>query len=253
MSYLTFLLVWIVPVIVVLALLKRAPLAGVGTARARWALPLVCAIAFVYTTPWDNYLVWRGVWGYGNARVMGTIGYVPVEEYLFFLLQPIMTGLLLYRVLERWPQSAPLPSSSASKIRYAGVAITGLSSLWGVYLLVAAPENATYLGLILAWAVPVVMGMWLYAGPHLWAWRRPVAAVLAASTLYLWVADRYAIQNGIWHIAPGTRLGIDPFGLPIEEATFFFVTNVLCVFGTMLFLHGDRIRPFWRAAPAHAR
>jgi len=33
--------------------------------------------------------------------VVGTIGYVPVEEYLFFLLQPILTGFWLYWLLSR--------------------------------------------------------------------------------------------------------------------------------------------------------
>jgi len=36
-----------------------------------------------------------------HGRVVGTIGYVPVEEYLFFLLQPILTGLWLYWLLPR--------------------------------------------------------------------------------------------------------------------------------------------------------
>ena len=228
MSYLTFLLVWIVPVIVGLLLLRRSPVAGVGGARARWALLLTCGIAFVWTTPWDNYLVWRGVWGYGTSRIIGTVGYVPIEEYAFFLLQPILTGLLLYRLLERLPAPTALPRND-SVIRYVGIAITGFISLYGTYLLARPSLDGTYMGLILAWAMPVVGGMWLYGGPHFWAWRRPLLLALVPATLYLWTADRFAISRGIWDIDNRLSFNLDPLGLPIEEAVFFLVTNVLAL------------------------
>ena len=51
-------------------------------------------IALIYTTPWDNYLVASGVWFYDPRLVLNrTIGYVPVEEYAFFILQTFLTGL----------------------------------------------------------------------------------------------------------------------------------------------------------------
>jgi lycopene cyclase domain-containing protein len=47
---------------------------------------ILATVAFVWTTPWDNYLVKSGVWGYGNNdRVLYVIGFVPVEEYCFFI------------------------------------------------------------------------------------------------------------------------------------------------------------------------
>ncbi len=53
----------------------------------------LAVIAVVYTTPWDNYLVATGVWYYDPRLVLNrTIGYVPVEEYLFFILQTFLTG-----------------------------------------------------------------------------------------------------------------------------------------------------------------
>ena len=51
-------------------------------------------IAVVYTTPWDNYLVATGVWYYDHRLVLNwTLGYVPIEEYTFFVLQTFLTGL----------------------------------------------------------------------------------------------------------------------------------------------------------------
>jgi lycopene cyclase domain-containing protein len=64
-----------------------------------WRIDLVllvglAVIAVVYTTPWDNYLVATGVWYYDPRLVLNlTIGYVPVEEYAFFILQAFLTGL----------------------------------------------------------------------------------------------------------------------------------------------------------------
>jgi lycopene beta-cyclase len=80
--------------------------------------PLILVVAFVYTTPWDNYLVWKGVWGYPPERVLARIGYVPVEEYMFFLLQPGIAGMLFYRLLARMPSAAPL--GSAWRVRILG-------------------------------------------------------------------------------------------------------------------------------------
>lgn len=59
-------------------------------------------IALIYTTPWDNYLVASGVWFYDPARVWNIIlGWVPLEEYIFFILQTILTGLIVAGLL-RW-------------------------------------------------------------------------------------------------------------------------------------------------------
>ncbi len=245
MTYLVFLLVFIVPPVLVLALTQPRPLAGLGGARARYALPLVCMIAFAYTTPWDNYLVYAQVWGYGADRVVGTVGYVPVEEYLFFLLQPLLAGLVLYRFLARGPGPVEATTMYRSFQSFFWLAITGI----GAGLLLAGPPQARYLGLILAWAAPVLFGMQRFAGPFFRRYRRPMRLAVALPTLYLWIADRLAIGLGIWDISDRYSLGFDPLGLPVEEAVFFLLTNLLVVNGTMLFLFGDRIARARAATP----
>src|SRR5690606_27373918 len=104
MTYWQFHLVFIVPALLLLALVPPRPLAGEARRKSLFYLVLIAAIAFLYTTPWDNYLVYRGVWGYGTARVLGVIGYVPIEEYAFFLPQPFLTGLWLSRLLKQPPR-----------------------------------------------------------------------------------------------------------------------------------------------------
>jgi lycopene beta-cyclase len=232
MTYLGFHAVFVLPPLVLLAVLvarrrDRLP------RRAAWALPALAAIAIVYTTPWDNYLVWRGVWGYGEDRVIGTLGYVPVEEYLFFILQPLLTGLWLYLLLADAPP-APAPSPG-SRARTMGLAVwAAVSAAGGLALLT---ESGTYLGLILVWAGPVLALQWAYGGGVLAAQRRTLAAAVAVPTLYLWAADAVAIRAGVWHIAERYTVGLRPGGLPVEEAAFFLVTNLLVVKGLLLLLH----------------
>lgn len=246
MSYLTFHLVFIIPPILLLAFTQPKPLAGVGGLRARLAIPLLCGIAFTYTTPWDNYLVAHGIWWYGEDRVLATIGYVPIEEYLFFILQPVLTGLFLYQYLARYtpPDIHTADNNEAANVPSGpGRIMLGVSaflSLAGFGILYFDWEPGLYMGLILAWASPMLVIMWGYDGKHLWRLRKALAIGIGIPTVYLWLADWSAITLGIWTISDQYTLGIDPFGLPIEEATFFLFTNMLVVKGILLFLQTEK-------------
>ena len=58
------------------------------------AIGIHMILALLYTTPWDNYLVATGVWFYNPRLVSGIVlGYVPIEEYTFFLLETLFVGL----------------------------------------------------------------------------------------------------------------------------------------------------------------
>jgi lycopene beta-cyclase len=236
MTYLQFHLIFILPPIAALAVWSWR--SGALGRREAALLGALATIALVYTTPWDNYLVWRGVWGYGSERVIGTIGYVPVEEYLFFILQPVLTGLWLFVVLRsgRW-KPAPVGRGAAWWGAGAGLALTVAG------LLLLRHEPGTYLGLILVWAAPPLAGQWAYAGQEIAARLTAWAVAVGVPTLYLWIADAVAIRQGVWTISERYTLGPSFAGLPLEEATFFLVTNLLVVQGLMLFLY----------APAHAR
>jgi len=231
MSYFTFHLVFILPPILFLAFRQRQPLAGIGGLRVWLGLPLISLVALVYTTPWDNYLIWRDVWNYGTDRVISTIGYVPVEEYLFFVLQCILTGLWLYWLLPK----GDLPVQQQSLlVQLSGALIWVAVSVAGALLLQRDP--GVYLGLILVWAGPVLALQWIIGGVQLWAAKGIWLAGTLVPTLYLWIADRFAIGQGIWSISEVYTTGFHLFGLPIEEAIFFLVTNLLVVQGLLLFL-----------------
>ena len=232
MSYFAFHLVFTLPPILLLTLVQRQPLAGIGGLRARLGLLLIALLALVYTTPWDNYLIWREVWHYGTERVVGTIGYVPVEEYLFFLLQPIFTGLWLYWLLAQ--KGSPEKQEHSTIVRTTGTGFWVALSLAGILILQWNP--GVYLGLILVWTGPVLALQWVIGGTQLWAVKRTWLLGTLVPTLYLWFADRIAIGQGIWSISDVYTTGLHLFGLPIEEATFFLVTNLMVVQGLLLVL-----------------
>jgi lycopene cyclase domain-containing protein len=99
MTYPLFLGLFLVLPIALLLLLLRDKI------RAQWwrrAVGLTILIALIYTTPWDNYLVATRVWYYDPARVWGIVlGYVPLEEYLFFILQPVLGALVTLALLKK--------------------------------------------------------------------------------------------------------------------------------------------------------
>lgn len=107
----------------------------------------------------------------------------------------------------------------------------------------------TYLALELLWALPVLALQLAVGHPELWRRRRAWLLATLIPTLYLCVADRVALGNGIWQIAPGRSTGVAIWGLPVEEAVFFLVTNLMVVQALILFCSPEtlaRVRRWWK-------
>ncbi len=98
MTYSLFLFLFlVVPIALLMFTLHRKT----GARWWRFAVALAILLALLYTTPWDNYLVAARVWYYDPGRVWNVvIGYVPLEEYLFFMLQPILASLIALALLK---------------------------------------------------------------------------------------------------------------------------------------------------------
>ncbi len=120
MTYWGYHLIFTLPLMAVLLWLHRR--------RLRPAHFVVCAvvatIAFVYTTPWDNYAVWLGIWSFGEGVSLGYpfrgqaigpenpdgytwLGHIPFEEYAFFVIETVLVCLIALFFLPRPP---PRPS-----------------------------------------------------------------------------------------------------------------------------------------------
>jgi lycopene cyclase domain-containing protein len=196
---------------------------------------LLAAIAVLYTTPWDNYLVATRVWWYDPALVLGiTIGWVPIEEYLFFMMQPILGGLFLLFLLSR-RSIRPDREELKSGVRKWSLPLA--LTIWIVALafLISGKPSATYLGLELAWAMPVIILQLIFGADIIWRHRRMVLVAVFTLTIYLSLADAFAIQSGVWMINPMKSLGVLLGGiLPVEEFIFFLLTNTMVAFGFVL-------------------
>ena len=97
-------------------------------------------------------------------------------------------------------------------------------------------ESTLYMGLILSWAMPIILLQWVIGGQHIVANRANYIVGLSVPTIYLWFADSFAIGNGIWVISSTKTIGLNFGHLPFEEALFFLVTNMMVGQGLLLFL-----------------
>ena len=244
MTYFGFLGLFLaIPIVILLGLTWRDARLGRQIPRRFASYPpyailaLHLAMALVYTTPWDNYLVATSVWWYDQAKVTGIVfGYVPIEEYTFFLVQPIMTGLWLLFWLRRQPDRVQKGWENG-RFRYTALTILGIVWIIMVAILVTSWAPGTYMALILAWALLPIMLQVGFGGDILWQHRKIVLLGLVPPTLFLAAADALAIYDGIWTIDPAQTLNWYLGGiLPFEEFLFFLITNTLVIFGTTLFL-----------------
>ncbi|MCB0168291.1 MAG: lycopene cyclase domain-containing protein [Anaerolineae bacterium] len=211
------------------------------------------AVALIYTTPWDNYLVAHRVWWYDPQLVTGIVwGWVPVEEYTFFVLQPLLTGLWLI-CLARRIEPGPALSSDYGQMRRWLIGLLGLVWLGVASMLIAGWSPGTYLALELVWALPPIMMQLGFGADILWRHRRLVLLSWLPITLYLSAADALAIGSGTWSINPALSLNIYIGGvLPLEEMVFFAVTNILVTFGLVLVLSRQsqaRFERLWNRRP----
>lgn len=263
MTYFGFLLCFLViPILVLLAFTywdnkNNGHLHGFRDGRAVWtAIGVHVLLAVIYTTPWDNYLVATGVWYYNPALVTGiVIGYVPIEEYTFFVVETILSGLWWWFLARRLALTPPSPAIAPgasvgrpSPERRGGfmpnktpvyLSTCVLAFIWLIfaYVLFFGAAEWTYLSIILFWALPPIVIQVLFGADILWHYRKLVFWAIFVPGTYLSLMDIVALTETTWSISPSQTTGILFFGiLPIEEVLFFFITNVLITFGITLLL-----------------
>ncbi|MCK6579216.1 MAG: lycopene cyclase domain-containing protein [Anaerolineae bacterium] len=195
------------------------------------------AVAVAYTTPWDNYLVASKVWWYDRKLVTGLVlGYVPIEEYTFFVLQTLLTGAWMLFLANHLPHDER-PPVNPLRFRLGMAAALGAIWLGAVWNLFRGPKSRTYLSLVLSWALLPIIFQVAFGGDILWQHRRLVALGIIPSTLYLGISDSLAIDSGTWTINPEKTVNVDLGGkLPLEEGLFFLLTNTLISLGMTLVL-----------------
>lgn len=249
MTYIGFLFQFLGAPLILLLIITRwderkgKPMPGFQNGRSVWmAIGLHVLLAVIYTTPWDNYLVATGVWYYDPKLVSGVIlGWVPIEEYTFFILETILTGVWWWFLARRL--KPPREFKPGRNLRVLLPAMLGLTWMGSVYMLISGWDPGKYLALILVWALPAMAIQLAFGADILWHFRKLIVAAILPVFLYLSAADRLAISSGTWTIDPSQSTEIFIGKLPIEESVFFLATVMLISFGLTLSLaHGSQTR-----------
>jgi lycopene cyclase domain-containing protein len=202
---------------------------------------VLLVLALLYTTPWDNYLVAHEVWGYDLQQVWGIrLGWVPLEEYLFFVLQTLLTGLWVILLAKRFCL-LEAEIVQRPRFRFYFSALVGVFWALSLGLLVTGWKTLTYLGLIFVWSLIPLFVQVVFGADILLANGRLIFLSLAPTTIYLWFVDALAIRSGVWFIDPAQSTGFAVNGLPLEEMVFFLVTNLIIVLGMVLLLSPDSL------------
>ena len=108
MTYWGYHLIFTIPLIALLLYLLRGEIRRAHIAC--WAV--ICLIVMAFTTPWDNYAAFLGIWGFGEqvslgypfsrmADHRGWIGHIPFEEYAFFIIETTLVCLFCLYFLPR--------------------------------------------------------------------------------------------------------------------------------------------------------
>ncbi|XP_031621320.1 bifunctional lycopene cyclase/phytoene synthase-like [Contarinia nasturtii] len=234
LTYLQVHIYYTLPPTILLYLLMR-PLIG---SFDKIKMMVLCVMAVLYTTPWDNYIIYNKAWWYRKDAVIGTIGYVPIEEYLFFVIQTIHTTLWT-SLCSRWTlHSLHLKNYNRPKfhlIRYGVIAISLVFIVAGYRHAIPATKPF-YLGCMTCWVFVVVTLLWYMSGPYIVKRYKATLISILVPSIYLCYVDLIALRARVWHINEATSLEIFPIeDLPLEEILFFFFSNMIVALGSHAF------------------
>jgi lycopene cyclase domain-containing protein len=235
-TYFRFHWIFNVPLLVLLIL---AGWRGTWTEGTGMTILWVVLAAVVFTTPWDNLAARWGIWGFPRAKYSRLLGYLPVEEYLFFVLQSLnvmfAVRALLY-LCPAWRHPVVLHFSTMNWICVAVSTPTWI--VFGFELRKWGRQRGSRMNyaLHLVWFLPVIYLQWIIA-PLLLSTHLGVLAVVAgAFGLYYTVADLIAVRAGLWFFDEKQITGHKIAGLPWEEIAFFFLTSLLVAQSFLLLL-----------------
>ena len=232
MTYLQFHLIFTLPLFVLLLALNWKN-SRFFEAKSWLATATLVFLALTYTTPWDSYLIREKIWDYPASRVIDTFLQIPLEEYFFFFIQTVIGCLAtMYSLKSYRPTKTPFRPPLLDRIvtvLFSAIAILPLIYSFD-FLFSANPYR--YFFLIACWASPILLLQWALGYRILLRCKRPLLLTLIPLTLYFWLADNFAIGQGIWFFPGEQTMNIHLFAqLPVEEALFFLMTNLMVIQG----------------------
>jgi len=228
MTYFRFHLAFNLPLLILLAALNaRGPWTVGELAAFGWVLLAV----MVFTTPWDNFAAKWGIWGFPREKYSFRIGYLPVEEYAFFLLQSCNVMLAVRALFHFFPdwQTGQETGIDIWTLLCLGVSvIPWIVIAWQLRLMRRKRGPRVNYAIHLVWFLPVIYAQWVLAPPLFLGHAGLLALTMGIFGIYYTLADLAAVRGGTWFFDEKQITGIKLNGiLPWEEIAFFFLTSLL--------------------------
>ena len=240
MTYLRFHLIFNLPLLILLAAISGTVSWSAGELGA---FGLVLLLVMIFTTPWDNLAAKWGIWGFPREKYSLRLGYLPVEEYAFFLLQSINVMLALRALFHFFPdwligQETDIGMATLICLAASIIPWTFIVVRLGLLRRTAGPRvNYT---IHLVWFLPVIYTQWLLAPSLFLGHASLLVLVMGAFGVYYTLADLVAVRAGIWYFDEKQITGMKLGGiLPWEEIAFFFLTSLLVAQSYLLLLPSD--------------
>jgi lycopene cyclase domain-containing protein len=240
MTYLRFHFLFNLPLLIVLA---ACTVTLPWTAEELTAFGLVLLAVMIFTTPWDNFAAKWGIWGFPREKYSLRLGYLPLEEYAFFLVQSVNVMLAIRALFRFFPDWELGPETEVD--RWTLICLAASLIPW---LLVAIQLRwlrrhfgpCVNYAIHLAWFLPVIYAQWVLAPWLFWAHAGLLALVTGAFGIYYMLADLAAVRAGTWYFDEKQITGVKLASiLPWEEIAFFFLTSLLVAQSYLLLLPSD--------------
>ncbi|MEI9999658.1 MAG: lycopene cyclase domain-containing protein [Verrucomicrobiota bacterium] len=171
------------------------------------------------------------------------IGYLPLEEYAFFVLQSVNVMLAVRALFHFFPDWQTGEGTEIGKGHR--TARGRVDPPVGIHrhpaALAAAPAGPRVnYAIHLAWFLPVIYAQWLIAPPLFLNHATLLAVTTAGFGIYYTAADLVAVRGGTWFFDERQITGLKLGGLlPWEEVAFFFLTSLLIAQSYLLLLPAD--------------
>lgn len=220
-------LIYMLPVFGVLTLITRPFI----NRSEIFKIILISITNLAYLKLWDTLIIPDRTWTFIPERVNSIIGESTIEKNMFFLLQIILTSLWTL-ICVRW--TIPCLCFNQNKKSYQliqWIPILLLNIVMAIGCTMVVPgQNTFYLGCLLCWASPIIMYLWYGCGNFFVKKIISSSIAIVVPTLYFcWMNQKISVVN-IWYTKKPTSLNVFIFeDLPLEEALYFFITNVIIV------------------------
>jgi lycopene cyclase domain-containing protein len=240
MTYFRFHLIFNLPLLLALVALN-APAPWLHEEALAPALVLFAVV--VFTAPWDNLAAKWGIWGFPREKYSLRIGYLPLEEYAFFVLQSVNVMLAVRASFHFFPNLLTGQETAPGWITYLCLGASVVP--WAIvaaqfYGLRRKAGPCVNYAVHLAWFLPVIYAQWVLAPSLFWEHAGLLALVTVAFGVYYTLADLAAVRAGTWFFDEKQITGMKLAGLlPWEEVAFFFLTSLLVAQSYLLLLPSD--------------